>query len=117
MRAELKGIHSVDAELESYVPDNDAFCVLVTAQIGTLGSKEADNFNFYVCSPQWLSLQLETDKVVSGRHHFFMSEFDLASLEAYVVKRVRQAEGADWAAIAAKLARWSHWEFEDYAGS
>ena len=116
MRAELKAMHSIDADLRSYVPKDEAFCITVTAEIGAVGKPGADNFNFDVCSPQWLEAALETDEVISGRGKLLMTGFRLATLEAYVIKRVRQAEGPDWASVAEKLSRWSHWEFEDYRG-
>ncbi len=114
MRAELRALNCVHEDLRTYFPADEAFCITVTAEIGRLGGQGADNFDFDVCSPQWLEAALETDKVVSGRHKLFMIGFDLSALEAYVVKRVRQAEGPDWPSVAEKLGRWSHWEFEDY---
>ena len=114
MRAELRALGSVDVDLRSYVPEEEAFCITVTAEIGAVGEAGADNFDFDVCSPQWLEAALQNDMVVSGRHKLFMSGFNLAALEAYVAKRVRQADGPDWPSIAEKLGRWSRWEFEDY---
>jgi hypothetical protein len=116
MRAELKALESVDVDLRSYVPEEEAFCISVTAKIGAIGEAGADNFDFDVCSPQWLEVALQGEKVISGRHKLFMTGFSLAALEAYVTKRVRQAEGLDWQSVAEKLSRWSHWEFEDYRG-
>lgn len=114
MRAELRALESVDADLRSYRPEAEAFCITVTAEIGAVGETGANNFNFDVCSPQWLEAALESDEVISGRHKLFMAGFYLARLEAYVVKRVRQAEGPNWASVAEQPSRWSHWEFEDY---
>ena len=116
MRAELKSLDSVDVDLRSYVPEHEAFCVTVIARIGAVGDVGADNFNFDVCSPQWLATEFASFDVVSGRHKLFMSNFNFDALEAYVTKRVRQAEGPDWPSVAEKLSRWSHWEFEDYRG-
>lgn len=114
MRAELKSLSSVDVDLATYAPHDEAFCIAVTAEIGAIGEIGADMFQFQVCSPGWLSKELETDLIVSGRHRFFMSQYNYEALEAYVLKRVRQAEGADWCTVAEKLARWGYWEFEDY---
>lgn len=114
MRAELKSLSSVDVDLRTYVPPSDAFCFSVTAEVGALGGEGADLFQFKVCSPEWLERMLQSDSIVSGRHHFFMNSFNYDALEAYVLKRVRQAEGPDWTTVAEKLSRWGHWEFEDY---
>jgi hypothetical protein len=114
MRAELKLLSSVDVELRTYAPPDESFCIQVTAEIGALGGRGAEIFLFEVCSPAWLERELQSDTVISGRRRLFMSSFSYDILEAYVLKRVRQAEGPDWQAVAEKLARWSHWEFEDY---
>jgi hypothetical protein len=114
MRAELKALTSVDVDLRSYIPPDDAFCLAVTAEIGALGERGADNFQFDVCSPSWLEEALQADAVVSGRHKLFMSRYNYDALERYVLKRVHQAEGPDWSSVAEKLSRWGHWEFEDY---
>jgi hypothetical protein len=114
MRAELKSLSSVDVELRTYAPPDESFCIQVTAEIGALGGKGADMFQFEVCSPAWLERELQSNTVISGRHRLFMSSFSYNALEAYVVKRVQQAEGPDWQAVAEKFSRWSYWEFEDY---
>ena len=95
MRAELKSLSSVDVDLRTYAPPEDAFCVEVTAEVGALGEKGADMFQFEVCSPEWLQRELQSETIVSGRHRLFMSRFSYDALEAYVLKRVRQAEGPD----------------------
>lgn len=114
MRAELKSLSSVDVDLRTYAPSDDDFCVGVTAEIGALGEEGADLFEFQVCSPEWLQTELHSTAVVSGRHRLFMGRFSYDALEAYVLKRVRQAEGPDWPSVAEKLSRWGYWEFEDY---
>ena len=114
MRAELRSLYSVDVDIRTYIPAEDAFCIGVTAEIGAVGEKGADNFEIEVCSPKWLDAALRDEAVVSGRHRLFMSGFNYGALEAYVLKRVQQAEGPDWASVADKLSRWAAWEFEDY---
>ncbi len=114
MRAELKSLSSVDVDLRAYAPPDDAFFVWVTAEVGILGEDGADMFQFEVCSREWLATQLQSESIVSGRHRLFMSHFSYDALEAYVTKRVAEAEGPDWASVAKKLSRWGCWEFEDY---
>ena len=114
MRAELKSLSSLDVVLETYAPPDDAFCIGVVADVGPLGERGAEMFQFEVCSPAWLEKELQSDNVVLGRHRLFMSNFSYNALETYVLKRVQQAEGPDWPSVAEKLSRWGHWEFEDY---
>ena len=39
---------------------------------------------------------------------------DYAIVERAIKDVVGRAEGADWHSVAAKIARYGHWEFEDY---
>jgi hypothetical protein len=43
-----------------------------------------------------------------------MSDFHPKQIEDYVRRRFAEASSDDWPTIAAKLARRSQWEFEDY---
>jgi hypothetical protein len=114
MKAELRSLSSLDVDLRSYVPDEEAFCITVTAQIAPVGQTAAEAFDFDVCSPRWLEACLKSESVISGRHTLFMSDFNLEVLESYILKRVHQAEGSDWASVAKKLSSWSLWESEEY---
>ena len=115
MRAELRSLDYFEADLESF--EGEAFHITVTATIGPVGEQGADNFDFDVCSPEWLRVQLESDHVVSGRYMLIMADFDLPTLQRFVEKRVRQAEGSDWPSVAEKLMAWSRWEFDGMASS
>lgn len=114
MEAELRSLFSTDVDdLASYAP-GEMFCITLRALIGPKGSSGEESFDFEVCSPAWLAADVERENVVSGRFYLFMAEFDYEAVEQYVAKRIAQATGSDWAEVAAKLARWSRWEFEDY---
>jgi hypothetical protein len=113
MQAELRSLFSSDLDdLRSYAP-GETFCVTLRILIGPSGLPGEDSFDFEVCSPDWLAAAVDRDVLVSGRFHLFMARFDYEAVERYVAKRVAQATGTDWAEVAAKLARWSRWEFED----
>ena len=55
--------------------------------------------------------------MISGRHYLFMTQFSFDAVERHVLERIAQASGVNWREVANKLARWSHWEFEDYTES
>lgn len=117
MQAELRSLFSTDVDdLRSFAP-GDRFCITLHAQIGPSGLPGEESFDFDICSPLWLTAEVERDGVVSGRFRLFMAQFDYDAVERYVANRIAQATGADWDEVATKLARWSHWEFEDYTAS
>lgn len=114
MEAELRTLFSTDVDdLASYRP-GEVYFLSLRALIGPKGSPGEESFDFDVCSPAWLAAEVERDGLVSGRFCLFMAKYDYGAVERYVSKRVAQATGSDWPEVAAKLARWSRWEFEDY---
>lgn len=114
MEAELRTLFSTDVDdLVLYRP-GEVFCLSLRALIGPKGSTGEESFDFEVCSPAWLASEVERNGVVSGRFCLFMAKYDYGAVERYVSKRVAQATGSNWPEVAAKLARWSRWEFEDY---
>ena len=117
MQAELLSLFSTDVDdLRTYAP-GDSFCITLRALIGPSGQPGEESFDFEICSPLWLAVEVERDVVVSGRFRLVMARFDYDAVERYVAKRIAQATGADWDEVATKLARWSRWEFEDYSSS
>ena len=115
MIAELRALLTLEHEpIDSVRAESDAFRISLRALVGSAGSEGEDSFDFDVCSPAWLDAQLDGDAVVSGRFLLIMRVFDARRIENYVRTRIAQASGDDWPSVAAKIARWSHWEFEDY---
>lgn len=113
MRAELKSLTGTSVDLPSYRPEAEAFCIEVTAAVGTAEKTGADNFDFSVCSPEWLLSQLEEARIVSARRVLFMDGFNYETLEAFVRRKVEQVQGPDWPALVCQLRLWSDWEFAD----
>ena len=115
MNPELRALLTIEHETLDHVgPVGDAFCVSLRALIGPAGSPGEESFDFQICSPAWLEGQLDRDPILGGRFLLIARDFDARRIEDYVRKRVAQATGDDWSEIAGKLARWAHWEFEDY---
>ena len=114
MRAELRELMTVEhGDLHAVRPANDAFCVSVRALIGPVDAEGEESFDFDVCSPAWLEAELQRQSMLSGRFLLIARDFDAKQIESHVRKRIAQATGPDWPAVANKLARWSRWEFED----
>jgi hypothetical protein len=116
VRAELKFLHSPDADpLNEYQPTGD-FGILVQAIIGPQSEEGEESFDFMVCTTGWFATDRLTSPgaMASGRHVLFVNKYDYPSLEKYVREYCVSCEGRTWHEVAEKLARLGHWEFEDY---
>lgn len=114
IRAELKFLHSPDADpLESFIP-NGPFGILVMAMIGPAGQEGHESFDFILCTPDWFSSNMRED-ILIGRHYLFIRDYDYARLEQFVQNFCNSCgEETTWRAMAEKLGRLGKWEFEDY---
>ena len=114
VHAELRALFSADVEnLRAHAPE-PPFGFTMRALIGPRGGEGEESFDVFVCSPEWLADELKQDPIISGRSRLIMSAFDYDRVEAYVRKQIAFATGDTWSEVAAKLSRWSSWEFKDY---
>lgn len=116
MRAELKSLHSPDADLRTFHPEKpECFSLLIQAMIGPAGGAAADSFEFVLCTPAWLLHQcLAEQRPVFGAHHMIVDRYDYGSLESSISSLCRSVEGCDWNEVASKLSLYASWEFSDY---
>jgi hypothetical protein len=115
MKAELRSLVTVEHEPVSTVqPEGAAFRVSLRALVGPSGLPGEESFDFDVCSPAWLMAELHSLTIVEGRFLLIARDFDPQRIEDYVRQRIEEASGNDWPEVAGKIARWAHWEFEDY---
>jgi hypothetical protein len=115
MQAELRQLLTVEGDfLEELQQRDEVFCHWLRALVGPSGSPGEESFDFAVCSPAWLKNELERNPNVDGRYMLVFVTFDPKEIEAHVRGRIAQASGDTWSAVAAKIAEWSHWEFDDY---
>lgn len=61
--------------------------------IGPADGEGEESFDFDVCSPAWLSAELERYPILSGRFLLIADDFHPKKIEEYVLKRVAQADG------------------------
>ena len=115
MRAELRWLHSPDLlDLEHDTPaDPECFCLLVQAMVGERGTDGSESFGFLVCTPQWLAREVAEAGYVLGRPYIFMARYDYGLLLRVITELCDEAEGPDWATVAARLGRYGLWERED----
>lgn len=112
----LKRLHSPDVfDLELFAPaDPTCFSFLLQAMFGPEGSEGEESFDILVCTPRWLSAEVERNSIVDGRHHLIVSKFDLVQMRSFLSEYARSCDGKTWREVAAKLSRLGRWEFEDY---
>ncbi len=115
-KAVLRSLHSPDLpNLVSCTPaDSRHFGILVQAFIGPEGEVGEESFDFVVCTPSWLAAQIQQKRYVFGRHHLFVSRYDVQLIEVAVRELCAEASAPDWPSLAGYLARYGKWEFEDY---
>ena len=86
--------------------------------IGIKGKEGGVNYNLMVCTPDWLSSQLDKGLVEWGRHKLIIKKFDPDLIKDEVNKKLqnllKQFENDDDVAFSEKIGRYAHWEFEDY---
>lgn len=117
MRATLRKLHSPDIEdLRHYVPGDPArFAFLLQLLVGPLDGPGEESFSVVVCTPGWLADNHERSDIVSGRHKLIVFEYDYERLEGFIESTVAAATGTSWEDLAAVLARFALWEFEDFS--
>lgn len=116
MQAELRSLHSPDAlDMENFVPeDPDYFCILVQALIGPKNGMGSESFDFLVCTPRWLEMQVSKEKFVLGAHYLFIEKYDYNLIWQTIYKLCQRISGPDWNAVASILAQYGSWEFDNY---
>jgi hypothetical protein len=118
MKVEIRKLYSleIEDEMSHYQPaDANNFGTWMRLSVGLNGERGTDNFDLFVCTPQWLSEELETDPVARwGRHFLIVKEYNLAAIADQLDRMVQRCSGDDWHDTALKIARFAAWEFEDY---
>ncbi|MEV0251821.1 Imm8 family immunity protein [Nocardia sp. NPDC050712] len=111
MKAELKGLHSPDADLTSDVlPDNALFVQLM---IGPLGGRGEESFDVTVCTPAWRDQVISKDPD-AGRFLLVLDRIEFESIEKFVTDFLAPLERPTWQELAAEIGKLGKWEFLDY---
>lgn len=116
IRPSLKRLHSPDIpDLKSFVPKNKkSFGFLLQAMFGPEASEGEESFDMIVCTPEWLANELKLMKIISGRYHIIVDEYDFEKIISFLDAYGRQCVGSTWRDVALQLSRIGKWEFEDY---
>jgi hypothetical protein len=97
-----------------FPPDPEHFALLVQAFVGPQGAPGEEAFDFEVCTPSWLAGELD-DRSLFPRHRLLLRRYDYRLLELAIRSLIQGTSGSSWQQVAERLARYGHWEFEDYA--
>jgi len=116
MKAEIKYLHSPDvSDLKEYQPQQkDNFGFLLQVMIGPKGEKGEESFDMMVVTPKWLMEKYGHSEVILGKHYVIVFEYNYENLYNRLQYTVDGLEEKDWNTLALKLARFGHWEFDDY---
>jgi hypothetical protein len=111
--AKLRRISSPDTpSLEAFWPEGE-FGIAVYAFVGPANGAGEESFGITVCTPVWFEQNM-TNKVMSGRHHLFMREYNYDDLKNFLEGYCHTSMGNSWREVAEKVGRLGYWEFEDY---
>ena len=115
MKAEIRGYHSPDVDLENWTPDNlGCFGFLLQVFVGPQGADGEESFDFIVGTPSWLEQIYGRGAVVLGHSHVIVFEYEFEKIRHAIERLVSHVEGDDWEGIATRIARYGAWEFDDY---
>ena len=114
--AKFRGVWCSDPniELAEFCPqESDNFLLNIQAFFGPRDSDGSESFNFTLCTSKALVAKYG-DQIVFLRHHILMAEYNYDDLIFRLEKLANSVSGETWHELALKLARYGHWEFEDY---
>ncbi len=115
MKPTVRSLHSPDADLETYVPEDPRDVgVLVQIFAGPDGEPGEDTFNVVVCTPRWLERWISDKGIIAGRHYLIIDKWDFPRVSQYLTNAVESEEGRDWEELGQRIGRLGKWEFEDY---
>jgi hypothetical protein len=115
MKAILRYFMSPDRDLQNYRPidpEDDGF--LLQFFIGPADGPGEESFDVVVCTPRWLTRQVDRVGVLSGRHHLIMDRIDVAVFQEFIRTAVEAVDEGTWEEVALRIGRIGRWEFEDY---
>jgi len=109
----IKSIDSFDYDPISYIPSGiEDLAINLTVTIGVKDSSGGDNFDLFVCSPEWLLKNIWDPEIV--RHTLIIRKYDIEEIKKIITTYMEKCKSNTWLETAEKLSRYFAWEFEDY---
>jgi len=120
MKLELKEIvvGTYLEQLDSFFPeDKFSFGELITVSVGILNDDGADNFNLFVCSPEWLKNRNFNDDVW-GLYKLIIPKYDSEKIKKLINQKLDELSdnnlGSSGEKLILEFSRYAQWEFENY---
>lgn len=115
MRVKVRGFHSPDVDLDNFkVEDPEKFSFSLEAFVGPADSEGEESLSFRVCNPKYLATEIVQDRVILGWQLVIVNNPDLPKILDAVTHAIERTEADSWRALAGRLARIGHYEFEDF---
>ncbi|MFI6046293.1 Imm8 family immunity protein [Nocardia sp. NPDC051321] len=112
MKAELKRIHSPDADLEKGPLPSEA--LFVQLMIGPMDSPGEESFDLMVSTPEARDSVADPSDPQSGRYILVLDRIEPTLIKQYVDDLLRDIDRPTWQELAAEIGRFAKWEFHDY---
>ncbi|WP_459546802.1 Imm8 family immunity protein [Nocardia sp. X0981] len=111
MKAELKGMHSPDADLAGPLSVD---ALLVQLMIGPAGEPGAESFDLVVRTPRGDGVDTEALGFRPDERGLVLDRIDAAAIARFVCEYLQELERPTWEELAAEIGRLARWEFQDY---
>lgn len=102
------------AAFDSFVPEQaDSFWLTLGLEIGTDDAEGADTFFLYITTPTAL-ITSTARELTWPRHYLFVDRYNAEEIRNRINSKIAECARATFEETATALARFMHWEFEDY---
>lgn len=112
MKAELKRLHSPDADLSGGSLPADA--LFVQLMIGPADSPGEESFDVMVCTPQSRQSVVDPGDPESESYLVVVDRIDAGLIQEYVQDYLQDLEAPTWQELAQEIGKLGKWEFQDY---
>jgi hypothetical protein len=115
MRAQVRGIDSLDEDLDTYTPDDPTDVGLfVRILVGPRDVAGEESFDVTVCTPRWIERRLAIDGPLLGRHLVIIDRWNVDLVRTFLTARIEAEDAPTWPELGERIGRIGYWEFEDY---
>ncbi len=98
-------------------PDQRCFGIFIQALVGPAEGGGEEAFGITVCTTEWVSREINKRAPRWGHGLLIVDTYSYSVVERAVNDLCSRAVGSDWSQLAAYLARYTEWEFQDYKGA